>query len=309
MERKVGEIFEYNGEWYQCVEQPKQHDCATVCELCSFNVIGNCDLDKCSGTYRSDSKSVIFKKLEKVGDPYVAYGLTRQKYKLHVPLVITNEILDENISCDEVNVIIDIRAKQNKEDMKEKKLTYEELEHYYDSTCGLWAIDRDPKQVTLEWIVENAFQLGDTIPEKVCASNLKPFDLEAAKAGKPVCTRDGRKARIICFDYKGDSNAYPILALISTINSRGVPSEIIAKYTEDGRYVKYNNVEYNEDLMILPEKKEGWMNIYNHNRPRTSSENCYIMTGVSVFETKEGAISYIDKDKEYIDTVKIEWEE
>ena len=31
------------------------------------------------------------------------------------------------------------------------------------------------------------------------------------------------------------------------------------------------------------------------------------MTGVSVFETKEGAISYIDKDKEYIDTVKIEW--
>lgn len=49
MERKVGEIFEYNGEWYQCVEQPKQHDCATVCELCSFNVIGNCDLDKCSG--------------------------------------------------------------------------------------------------------------------------------------------------------------------------------------------------------------------------------------------------------------------
>lgn len=32
--------------------------------------------------------------------------------------------------------------------------------------------------------------------------NLKPFDLEAAKAGKPVCTRDGRKARIICFNAK-----------------------------------------------------------------------------------------------------------
>lgn len=51
---------------------------------------------------------------------------------------------------------------------------------------------------------------------------------------------------------------------------------------------------------MLPKKKEGWVNIYN---------NCYIITGVSVFETKEGAISYIDKDKEYIDTVKIEWEE
>ena len=32
--------------------------------------------------------------------------------------------------------------------------------------------------------------------------NLKPFNLEAAKQGKPVCTRDGRKARIICFDAK-----------------------------------------------------------------------------------------------------------
>lgn len=42
--------------------------------------------------------------------------------------------------------------------------------------------------------------------------NLKPFDLEAAKTGKPVCTRDGRKARIICFDKK-DIN-YPIVALI-----------------------------------------------------------------------------------------------
>lgn len=36
------------------------------------------------------------------------------------------------------------------------------------------------------------------------------------------------------------------------------------------------------------------------------------MTGVSVFKTKESAmsaISYKGKDKEYIDTIKIEWEE
>lgn len=161
----------------------------------------------------------------------------------------------------------------------------------------------------LKLFADRTSNVNEVYMEKRLCNRLKPFNLEAAKAGKPVRTRDGRKARIICFDYKGDSNAYPILALISTINPRGVPSEIIAKYTEDGRYAKYNNVENNEDLMILPEKKEGWVNIYNRNRPRTSSENCYIMTGVSVFETKEGAISYIDKDKEYIDTVKIEWEE
>ncbi len=248
MERKVGEIFEYNGEWHQCMA-------SNGCENCSF-YNRNCDdvrsiRGECIIKARSDGKSVIFKKLKKVGEPYVAYGLTRQKYKLHVPLVITNEILDEDILCDEVNGIVYIRAKQNKENMEEKKL------------------------------------------------NLKEFDLEAAKAGKPVCTRDGRKARIICFDAKCNK---PIVALIYDCNK-----ETVLQYLENGRFFVDQIDKY--DLMMLPEKKEGWVNIYNRNRPRTSSENCYIMTGVSVFETKEGAISYIDKDKEYIDTVKIEWEE
>ena len=251
MERKVGEIFEYNGEWYQCVEQPKQYDCATVCELCAFSAVGNCELDKCSGTYRSDSKSVIFKKLEKVGDPYVAYGLTRQKYKLHVPLVITNEILDENISCDEVNGIIDIRAKQNKENMEEKKL------------------------------------------------NLKEFDLEAAKAGKPVCTSDGRKARIISFDrkflFKGVS--YPIIALVED----AAKEETIYGYNEKGKTLIENDTPYKDDLMMLPQKKEGWINIY------TSYDG--IETGISVYETKEIAKKGVDNSVSYLGTIKIEWEE
>ena len=70
MERKIGEIFEFGGEWLQCVEQPKKYD-KTVCALCDFHGIGNCELDKCSGTYRSDKKSIIFKKLEKVGEPFI----------------------------------------------------------------------------------------------------------------------------------------------------------------------------------------------------------------------------------------------
>lgn len=44
--------------------------------------------------------------------------------------------------------------------MEGNKLTYEELEHYYNSTVGLWAIDRSPLEVSLNWIIENAFQLG-----------------------------------------------------------------------------------------------------------------------------------------------------
>lgn len=297
MERKVGEIFEYNGEWYQCVE-------GTGCYKCAFYDKNICIANNPHCTCRSDKKNVIFKKLEKVGEPEIINGKKVQS-------IVTGYVgcafcifkkggaCLSGGTCKNRGTRIYVEIKQNKEDMEEKKLTYEELEHYYDSTCGLWAIDRDPKQVTLEWIVENAFQLGDTIPEKVCASNLKPFDLEAAKAGKPVCTRDGRKARIICFDAKCNK---PIVALIYDCNK-----ETVLQYLENGRFFVDQIDKY--DLMMLPQKKEGWVNIYNRNRPRTSSENCYIMTGVSVFETKEGAISYIDKDKEYIDTVKIEWEE
>lgn len=64
--------------------------------------------------------------------------------------------------------------------------------------------------------------------------NLKPFDLEAAKAGKPVCTRDGRKARIICWDKKGN---YPIVALIQDNEN----SEHIEYYTENGIFSNGGN--------------------------------------------------------------------
>jgi len=40
---------------------------------------------------------------------------------------------------------------------------------------------------------------------------MKRFNLEAARQGAPVCTRDGHKARIICFDRK---EGQPIVALV-----------------------------------------------------------------------------------------------
>lgn len=47
--------------------------------------------------------------------------------------------------------------------------------------------------------------------DKIDTNKLKLFDLEAAKAGRPVCTRDGRKVRIVSFDMK---DKRPIVALI-----------------------------------------------------------------------------------------------
>ena len=117
--------------------------------------------------------------------------------------------------------------------------------------------------------------------------NLKPFDLEAAKAGKPVFTRDGRKARIICFDTKGDP--CPIIALVE---ENGIESAY--HYDKNGQNA-YNKSKL--DLMMLPEKKEGWVNVYKGGLLDTKSYN-----------TRKEAF---DKacPRDYVDTVKISWYE
>ncbi len=47
--------------------------------------------------------------------------------------------------------------------MRESSNREKALEHEYVSTRGLWCIDRDPKEVTHDWIKKNAFQLKDTL--------------------------------------------------------------------------------------------------------------------------------------------------
>lgn len=274
MERKIGEIFNYQDNWYQCIENT-----GYGCIICHFNTHNNicCNnvlniIGNCLPPYRKDYKSVVFRKLEKVGNPIMVENKSYQKIKVPDALCNNCAFYDNfsrncklsyyinhqpAYSCLKDEIFVEI--KQNKEDMEEKKL------------------------------------------------NLKPFDLEAAKAGKPVCTRDGRKVRIISFDRKFLFNgvSYPIIALVEDT----AKEETIYGYNEKGKIIIENDTPYKDDLMMLPQKKEGWINIYNRNTISKSKENCYIMTGVSVFKTKESAISYKDKDKEYIDTIKIEWEE
>ena len=248
MERKIGEVFEYNDEWYQCIKD----DCLQECISCAFYNKGyfSCEESpECRGDKRNDKTNVIFKKLEKVGEPYVSYRKLRQRYKLFIPLTLTNGILDEDISCDEVLNIIDIAIKQNQEDMEEKEL------------------------------------------------NLKPFDIQKAREGKPVCTRDGRKARIVCFDAKGDR---PIIALVEAKGNKDALIEEVERYFINGHSV-FEVRETNNDLMMLPEKKEGWVNIYRGGK----------LDADYIYPTKEDAVENIFqpmKDK-YIDTINIEWEE
>ena len=126
--------------------------------------------------------------------------------------------------------------------------------------------------------------------EKI-GKNLKPFDFEAAKSGKPVCTRDGRKARIVCFDrrlfYKNVS--YPILAVVE----RSDGEDDVCAYNEKGKVLIEDDEEYKDDLMMLSEKKEGWAVIRKYD----------------IYETEEQAEDAILNSHVGAIIRKITWEE
>lgn len=98
--------------------------------------------------------------------------------------------------------------------------------------------------------------------EENLKNKFKPFDLNAAKDGKPVCTKDGRPARIICFDTKGD--IYPIIALVE---DNGL--EVTIHYNEEG---KSCNDDGDEDLMMAPEISES--ESMKQTPPRSWEEFC-----------------------------------
>lgn len=124
--------------------------------------------------------------------------------------------------------------------------------------------------------------LEDLVKKKL---NFKPFNLEAAKSGKPVCTRDGRKARIICFDAK-----FPKTGNIVTLVEKENGEEVTLYHYDDG----HCSIGRGYDLMMLPEKKEGWVNLYDD---------------IPIYDTKEEALSRRSKIRGLIDTIKVSWEE
>ena len=314
MERRIGEIFEFGGEWYQCVK-------GMFCNFCAFDS-SSCPTvyakGRCNAKLRDDETDVIFKKLEKVGEPHFIKDeifeggkVYVQNFKVYEDFEGHNPICNDYIIYDWKNRIISIEIKQTKEDMEEKKL----IELLSEKVHNAWMKEKEAqgfsygkdydkekkkhpdmlpynelKEEVKEYdraTVRAVLQAQKELQSKYNYNNLKSFDLEAAKAGKPVCTRDGRKARIICFDRR-DKFSH-IVALITNPDGR----EIIWGYEDSG---SCSNDNKDNDLMMLPEKKEGWVNIYALN-------TCY--------SSKEEAEANIDQDyeHEYVRTVKIEWEE
>ena len=126
---------------------------------------------------------------------------------------------------------------------------------------------------------------------------MKPFNLEQAKAGAPVCTRDGRPVRIVCYDLKGHKN-YPILALVES--SVGVESTV--SYALNG----YHSLDTDTgvDLMMAPVKREGWVNLYTCHSGATATDQ------YAVYPSEKEARSQVRKGNGvYVATAKIEWED
>ena len=258
MERKIGEIFEFGGEWYQCVKSPDGS-----CKHCDMNFGGKCPIPikECVASSRSDLYYVIFKKLEKVGEPITVNGKNVQLLKTTIANC-DNCAFYKDVNCDftcyprkchggEEGTYVEI--KQTKKGMEEKKL------------------------------------------------NLKPFDIQKAREGKPVCTRDGRKARIIAFDrrlfYKNVS--YPILALVE----RSDGEDDVCGYNEKGKVLIEDGAEYKDDLMMLPEKKEGWINIIK------TEDGTYCCKGEVHSDYNNAFFEDINTLHNRGITVKIEWME
>ena len=104
--------------------------------------------------------------------------------------------------------------------------------------------------------------------------------------------------RIICFD-RINGDYYKIVACVTAFDG---DFEEVLFYGIDGYIVDSQNPK-DEDLMMLPEKKEGWINIC-----RNLNTNKTELDTKDIYNTKEEALQNLSS-MTYVTTVKIEWEE
>lgn len=122
---------------------------------------------------------------------------------------------------------------------------------------------------------------------------MRQFDLDKylKNPNRKVVTRDGKSVRIVCTDMIGTS--YPILAICRV----DATHDCYYSYTLNG---KHNlGVESHLDLFFAPEKRSGWINIYDRTEDAHASRRIY--------DTEEEALKCASVER--VDTIKIEWEE
>ena len=124
---------------------------------------------------------------------------------------------------------------------------------------------------------------------------LKPFDLEKAKQGAKVVTRDGRPVRIICWDKLDDDDIYPIVALVKDQDGTEEDTET---YTLDGACVE--GEKNSIDLLMAPTTVERWVNLHG------GFGGLY---NYRIYDSEQEALKHKDDCDDYIATAKLSWEE
>ena len=105
---------------------------------------------------------------------------------------------------------------------------------------------------------------------------MKPFNLEEAKAGKPVVTRDGKKARILCLDRK-NSRA----CIIAAVDNGENCEESILSYNEKGQNIF--GFTRPQDLMMAPVERTLYVNVYHR-----VGQTCF-KTGIALYASEAEA--------------------
>lgn len=113
---------------------------------------------------------------------------------------------------------------------------------------------------------------------------MKPFNLDEAKAGKPVITRDGRDVRIVCFDRKHED--FTILVLIPDVS--GIE---FGEFFNDKGVCTVNKVSSDYDLFMKSERITGWVNVY------PTADLFFAANLSSAYKTKELADASASPDR------------
>lgn len=82
---------------------------------------------------------------------------------------------------------------------------------------------------------------------------MKAFNLEEAKAGKPICTRDGDPVKFIVHVPEAVSSHQVVV-----MRDDGQ----LSTHTEHGRYYATNDLGDHRDLFMQPVKRTVWVNLY-----------------------------------------------
>lgn len=127
---------------------------------------------------------------------------------------------------------------------------------------------------------------------------MKPFNLEKAKAGAKVVTRNGLEARILAFDI---DDKQPLAVAI-----RCGCIEALSQHSPDGRcYPDGDDSPHGRDLFMAPVKVVKWTAVYDSSESEVKSREVLC----ELFDTPEQVMEHNKGSVNHLAIARVEWEE